>query len=283
LTGLFSKRSPREVHAREAYALAMRNAKASRRLLGLVRKSAKAKSGASVRSQIDESALWTLHESALLRTRETSEASQRISSSLARQQESADILTDCAHAVSSRTQDLSSGFTRMADTLERLSLVALNAGLEGARLGEGAGRSLLLISEEVRAHVTRGNDSAREVTASLGDMGSEVAKLHGSIERARQASIESSREAGRIASASTEAERALVELGERLRKTTGHDPETVRLVAQASDHVRALVGTLGALNGKANQQLLLGALRPMLDPLARILAERERNEGEGAE
>jgi methyl-accepting chemotaxis protein len=261
----------------------MANSKASRRLLGLVQRGAKAKGATSTRSHVDESALWTLHETALLRTREAVEASQRISSSLAKQRESVDGLTDGAHAVATRAQELNGGFARMADTLERLSLVALNAGLEGARLGEGAGRSLLLVSEEVRAHVTRGNDSAREVTTTLGDMGSEVAKLHGTIGQARQASSDASQEAARIALASSEAEKALVDLGERLKKTTGHDPETVRLVAQASDHARALMGTLGALSGKVPQQLLLGALRPMLDPLARILSERERGKDEGAE
>jgi methyl-accepting chemotaxis protein len=261
----------------------MANSKASRRLLGLIQRSAKAKEASSGRSHVDESTLWLLHESALLRTQEASEASQRVSSNLAKQRESVDALTDGAHAVATRADELRGGFARMADTLERLSLVALNAGLEGARLGEGAGRSLLLVSEEVRAHVTRGNDSAREVTATLGDLGNEVAKLHGPIEQTRQASSEASQEAARIAMASSGAEKALLDLGERLKKTTGHDPETVRLVAQASDHARALMGTLGALSGKVPQQLLLGALGPMLEPLARILAERERGKEEGGE
>jgi hypothetical protein len=82
--------------------------------------------------------------SALLRTRETSEASQRISSRLVRQHESADILPDCAHAVSGRAQELSGGFTRMADTLERLSLIVetldrrVRARASGAHAGSNA-------------------------------------------------------------------------------------------------------------------------------------------------
>jgi methyl-accepting chemotaxis protein len=255
---------------------AMAKSRESRRLLGLVQRSAKAKAGASVLSKIDESVLWMLQESAIFRTREAKDASHRVSSKLAKHRESTDTLADCAHSVATRAQELKGGFARMVDTLERLSLVALNAGLEGARLGEGAGRSLLLVSEEVRAHVTRGNDGAREVTTTLGDLGTEVANMHATIEQARQASSEASHEAARVGTASTEAERVLGELGERLRKSAGHDPETSRLVAEASDQARALMGTLGALRGKVPQKLVLGALRPMLDPLARILADPER-------
>ena len=42
-------------------------------------------------------------------------------------------------------------------------MVALNAGLEGARAGESQGRALLLLSEEIRANVVRGADAASEL------------------------------------------------------------------------------------------------------------------------
>jgi hypothetical protein len=108
----------------------------SRRLLGLVRRTAKAarsvpglstgRGGAS-RSPEDAAALWALHESALVRIRDASEASQRIASNLAKQRASSDVLADRAHSVAAHAQELIGGLARVSDTLERLSLVALNA------------------------------------------------------------------------------------------------------------------------------------------------------------
>jgi methyl-accepting chemotaxis protein len=259
----------------------MARSKTSRRLLGLVQRTAKAAAAPS-RAQVDGAALWSLHDNALSRTRDASEASQRIASNLAKQRASADVLADRAHAVAAHAQELGGGLARITDTLERLSLVALNVGLEGARLGETAGRPLLLVSEEVRAHVNRGTTSARELTATLGDIGGDVSKLHGTIEQARQASTEASQEAARVAGSTSEAERALVELGARLREATGNDPETMRLVAEAGEHARSLMTALSELTGKVPRQLLLGALRPLLDPLARLV-ESPGDDDEGSE
>jgi methyl-accepting chemotaxis protein len=251
----------------------MARSNTSRRLLGLVRRTAKAARTVPARSSTDGAAIWSLHDQALLRTREAAEASQRIASNLAKQRASADVLADRAHAVAAHAQELSGGLARIADTLERLSLVALNAGLEGARLGETTGRSLLLVSEEVRTHANRGTLGTRELTGALNDISGDVSKLHGTIEQARQASNEASQEAARVAGSSAEAERALVELGTRLREATGDDPEAMRLVAEAGDHARALVNSLAGFKGKVPRQLLLVALRPLLDPLARVLVD----------
>jgi methyl-accepting chemotaxis protein len=260
----------------------MARSKTSRRLLGLVQRTAKAAGATPSRPHLDGTALWALQDNALLRTREASEASQRITSNLAKQRASADVLADRAHAVAAHAQDLSGGLTRITDALERLSLVALNVGLEGARLGETTGRPLLLVSEEVRTHVNRGTSGARELTATLGDIGADVSKLHGTIEQARLATTEASQEAARVAGSTAEAERALVELGTHLRDATGNDPETMRLVAEAGEHARSLMTALAALTGKVPRQLLLGALKPLLDPLARVLVDAPGDE-EGGE
>jgi methyl-accepting chemotaxis protein len=251
----------------------MARPKTSRGLLGLVRRTAKAAAAAPPRAPVDSAGIWSLHDATLGRTREAAEASQRIASNLAKQRASADVLSDRAHAVAAHAQELQGGLARISDAFERLSLVALNVGLEGARLGETARRPLLLVSEEVRTHVGRGTTSARELTATLGDIGSDLSKLHGTIDQARQASSEASQEAARVSGATAEAERTLVELGARLREATGNDPETMRLVAEAGEHARALMTAITGLRGKVPRQILLAALRPLLDPLARVLGE----------
>ncbi len=173
--------------------------------------------------------------------------------------------------MSARAQDLAASFGRITDSFARLELVALNAGLEGARLGEGEGHALALVSDEVRAQATRGSEASRELSTTLNEIGSELVQVHSSLDRAREAAAEVAQEAARVGGASADAERALAEMGDQLKRTTGSDPETARAIADATEHARALVSALGTLSGRAPQAVVLSALRPALEPLVRLL------------
>jgi methyl-accepting chemotaxis protein len=245
--------------------------KPKRRLFPSLRRGPRGPSPASERSAAEESALWTAHQRATSAVRDTGEAAQRIASHTAKQRGTVDSLADRARAVAARAQDLSASFGRMTDAFARLELVALNAGLEGARLGEGPGRALGLVSDEVRSQATRGAEASRDLSTVLGEIGSELLQVHSNLDRTREASAEISQEAARVGGASADAERSLVEIGERLQKTTGSDPETARAIADAAEHARALVSALGTLSGKVPQAIVLSALRPVLEPLARLL------------
>jgi methyl-accepting chemotaxis protein len=256
----------------------------ARRLANLLRRSANDKTAAA--PPINEGAAWSAHGVAIKRSREASEAAQAIAAHVAKQRAAAEVLNDRVRTASARAQELAEGFGRVTDAFERLGLVALNAGLEGARLGELQGRSLLLVSDSVRDHAARGSESARELAATLTDVATDVGKLQSYIDQVRQGAQDASQEAARVAAAASEAERSIVELGSRLQEATGSDPETAKLVAQASEHAMALVSALGALGGKAPPRLILGALRPVLGPLARLLGEpsavpSEEDEGAG--
>ena len=85
---------------------------------------------------------------------------------------------------------------------------------------------------------------------------------------------EVTQDSARAAGAASDAEAALVDIGERVKKATGSDPETVRAIAEASERARALVTSLSALSGKVPRTLLVGALGPVLAPLARLLERR---------
>jgi methyl-accepting chemotaxis protein len=248
-----------------------------RRFLTLLRRTAKSAQASvqTVRSTAEEGALWVAHERAVERTREAGAAAQRISSSLAKQRDAVDALADRARAVAARAGELTSGFGRVVDAFERLSLVALNAGLEGARLGETDGRALVLVSDEARAQASRGSEAAREVSTALAQVANELAQLDGYVAQARDVTAEVTHESARAAGASSDAEGALVDIGERIKKATGSDPETLRSIAEASEGARALVASLTALSGKVPPTLLLSALRPALEPLARLLVDEE--------
>jgi methyl-accepting chemotaxis protein len=250
--------------------------KPKRRLFRLLRRGAR--EGVSGRTAADENALWSAHQRAAGAVRDTGDAAQRIASHVAKQRGTVDALADRARAVSARAHDLATSFGRITDSFARLELVALNAGLEGARLGEGTGHALALVSDEVRAQATRGSEASRELSTALGEIGAELVQVHASLDRAREAAAEVAQEAARVGGASADAERALAEVGDHLKRSTGSDPETARAIADATEHARALVTALGTLSGRAPQAVVLAALRPALEPLLRLL-EGDEDEG----
>ena len=91
---------------------------------------------------------------------------------------------------------------------------------------------------------------------------------------------EVTQDAARAAGAASDAESALLDMGERVKKTTGSDPEAVRALAEAAEHARLLMASLGAVSNKVPRALLVGALRPVLEPLARLLADEGEREAE---
>lgn len=227
---------------------------------------------------VDEGALWSSHERASAAARDAGDAAQRIASQVAKQRGVVDALADRARGVSARSSDLAASFARLTEAFARLELVALNAGLEGARFGEGPGRALALVSDEIRAQATRGSEACRELGVALGDLGSELEQVHGGVDRARETAAEIAQEAAKVGSASADAERALEEMSERLKEATGSDPETARAVADATEHAQALVAAIGVLSGRAPPSLVAAALRPVLVPVLRLLDADEEPE-----
>jgi methyl-accepting chemotaxis protein len=226
-------------------------------------------------SVADEGALWAAHERACGSVRDAGDGAQRIASHVAKQRGTVDGLADRARATATRAQDLSVSFARLTDAFARLELVALNAGLEGARLGEGAGHALGMVSDEVKAQASRGAEASRELATALSDASAELLQVHTNLDRAREAASEVAQEAARVGGAAADAERALAEMKERLRKSTGSEPETARAIADATEHARALVTALGTLSGKAPKAVVLAAMRPVLEPLSKLLDDDE--------
>ena len=249
------------------------------RLLRLLRQTNKAVRAPGERAPADVSALWSAHERALVRARDAGAAAQRIAASAARQRAAIDAIADRTRTLSSRAGEVQTGCTRVIDAFERLALVALNAGLEGARLGETEGKQLALVGDEVRAHSARGAEAARELGGALGQLAGDLGRLDSHVAQAQGVLSEVTQDSARAAGAASDTESALVDLGERVKRSTGSDSETVRAIAEASERARALVSSLGNLSGKVPRALLVAALRPALEPLSRLLADEEAPAG----
>jgi methyl-accepting chemotaxis protein len=229
----------------------------------------------ATRSITEEGALWSSHARAQESTTQATEAAERAVASAAKQRASLDAGTDEARALVGRADELQRQVTRLTDAFERLNVVALNAGLEGARLGDVAGKPLSLVSDEVRGQSDRGANSSREIQKALTDCSRELGAIGTRFDDARGHGADVTQHASVAAASAAEAGRSLVDLGERLRRATGSDPETAQAIAQATEHARALVAALGTLSGRVPRALLSSALRPVLEPLVRSLFDEE--------
>lgn len=152
-----------------------------------------------------------------------------------------------------RGRDLRAGVQELRDTLERARLSTLNAALEGARLGEVAGKALMAMTEEVRSALGRSADVLDDHAARVAELERErerlVLALGPLADAARAVANEVTRSAER-----TQAQReALAALARELRERLGVDPELGALTARATREAGELLETLAALEARGAQ------------------------------
>ena len=179
-----------------------------------------------------------------------------------------------ASAMAAHAEGLTLAATRVGDAFERLSVVALNAGLEGARTQEPQGKALSLIADEIKTHAARGADTARDLVAVVEEIAGETVQLRKDLASALTAADEAGKGAAKLSAAGEKAKDALAEVERLLRRATGIDPEMSRAVANAAEHARGLASALATLRKATHAKpILQNALRPILAPLARLLSE----------
>jgi hypothetical protein len=252
-----------------------------RRWIDVLRRTAgvSTEGGRGPSAALDDAALWGAHEQAVRSLKESGAKAERVAASVARQRAFIEGAAERANLVAARSEGLAANAARVAESFERLGVVALNAGLEGARVAEPQGRALLLLSEEIRANVVRGADAAEQLGRVVEEIASESAEVRRQLERSRGEVSEVGQEAAQLQAAAQQASKSLDDLASRLRRATGIDPETARAVALATEHARGLMTALSTLSTAAQAAPVLGALRPVIAPLTRLLGEIEQAEG----
>jgi exonuclease SbcC len=221
-----------------------------------------------------DAALWSSHGEAQRAVNEAEEIAVRVANAAARHRAMIEGASERASAMVTHAEGLTVAAARVGDVFERLSVVALNAGLEGARTAEPQGKALLILSEEIRSHVARGAETARDLVTVVEEIAAETGQLRAELDEARNASDEAGRTVDGLGAAVGHARQALGDVERHLRRATGIDPEVARAVAQATEHARGLLSALSTLSTAAqNRTLLLGALRPAIAPLSRLLRE----------
>jgi hypothetical protein len=246
-------------------------------------------------SKPDDDALSRAHDRATSRARDSANAAARLASSIASQRGSLDGASDRMRIVAGRAQELADAAARIVDGFERLGLVGLNTGLEGARLGENAGRALLLVADEVRGYAIRGSEASRELSSSMADLSVEMTQVAAQLGQVRDTSNDVAEDAAHAASSIAEVLKALFEVGGKGGLASATEPASANAVAEAEKHAQALVGALRVLRelrGNVPRARVVGVLRLILEPVVRLLREDERedekeienaNKDEGAE
>ncbi len=202
----------------------------------------------------------------------TAEATHRAAIAAAEQQAATVGTTvDDARILAARARDLRASTDLVREALERVKLLALNAGLEGARLGEPAGRILVTLADEVRSVAARGLDSLGEHVQLLAQVDRERERLETRLGGVSDAAATLAQELARATRDHEVAAGALAELEADLRRTPGADPDAARAVADAAQHATALLAALDRLAPRARRNLLLDALRPLLRQLLRVV------------
>ncbi|HLV19794.1 MAG TPA: methyl-accepting chemotaxis protein [Polyangiaceae bacterium] len=183
--------------------------------------------------------------------------------------------------LAARGREARAAAQQVREALERAKLLALNAGLEGARLGDSGGRALLAVADEMRSALGRGLSAADEYGALLVQLEREREKLKEQLEHARDRATQLSDSLSNTQAAQRVASGALAELGENLQRATGSDPELVRVIAEAAGHARGLAEALSELLSRRQRAFVLRALEPALRPLLRLMRDLDDPSADG--
>jgi methyl-accepting chemotaxis protein len=191
------------------------------------------------------------------------------SAGLARQHGGLEAVLESAQMLAAHGRDVRNSLQVLRESVDRAKLSALNAGLEGARLGEPLGKALVVMSDEQRNLLARALDALEEHGALLAEVERDrdrcLAELSQLSEGARQTGTTLARaeEQSQLTGA------LLHELRTDFVELFGGNPETAQAMAQAAAHVRTAANSLLELTQRA--PLGVDALRELLSPLLALI------------
>jgi len=197
---------------------------------------------------------------------------QATASAVTRQRSQFESVQDVSRRLDARLRDARNAMSVLTDTLERIKLVALNAGLEGARIGDAAGTALVSVADEVREIAGQGIELVGHQKTSFDQLDFERSRLGEIVDAARTQLDQVVEQLRETTSAQSEVQLSLTTLGEVLQSVTGLDGETARNVTRAAEHAQALVEVLKDLQTSRNRQVIRSALSPTFESLLSWLA-----------
>jgi hypothetical protein len=178
------------------------------------------------------------------------QASGQAHAQAARQAAEIEGLLEGGERLALRGRDLRASVQELRDSLERGRLSTLNAALEGARLGEVAGKALMAMTEEVRSALGRSADVLDDHAARVAELERERERLVLALGPLADAARAVASEVMRASERNRSQHAALTGLSLELRQQFGVDPELGGLVARAAREAAELLDTLSALEAR---------------------------------
>jgi methyl-accepting chemotaxis protein len=235
------------------------------------------------RGPLEDASLWDARDKAAKASSASERLAEKVAASATRQRAQLETALERSNGFGARTDAAGSSARLAVEAFERLGIVALNAGLEGARLGEAQGKALSLLADEIKANVTNGIEAGRKLMGLTVGLGQDALELAQRLDRMNKESQELGGDAALLKAAAQDTSLALSELETRLRKATGLDPEIARNLADAGDHAKGLILALTALEARdigEEKSAVTDALGPVLSPLKKLLAVLSEAEGD---
>lgn len=178
------------------------------------------------------------------------QASGQAQAQAARQAAEIESLLEGGERLALRGRDLRASVQELRDTLERGRLSTLNAALEGARLGEVAGKALMAMTDEVRSALGRSADVLDDHATRVAELERERERLVLALGPLADAARAVASEITRAADRARSQRDALAELTLELRQQLGVDPELGGLLARATREASDFLDTLNALEAR---------------------------------
>ncbi len=229
-------------------------------------------------SAIDDARLFEQHETLVQSSSRTMSLLGGAGAKATQQRSALDGVRQHLHRTNERLREMKSSAAPIKDALDRIKLIAFNAGLEGARLGEPAGTPLLLVAEEVRALVERGLEATEAYGVQVAHLESEREDALSNLETAQAHAQDIANELLSAQAASRQLNDDVQELGRRVQRVTGTDPELAKHIAEAARHAEGLLAALGQLSTKGSAAGALEPLLPAIAELKNVLRGLSRND-----
>lgn len=195
------------------------------------------------------------------------------STGLTRQRVELEAVQESARNLASRGRDIRNSLQVLRESVDRARLSALNAGLEGARLGESVGKALVVMSDEQRNLLARALDALEEHGALLADVERDRDRCLVELAQVGEGTRQTSAALARAEQQSQLTNAFLDQLRTDFSELFGADAEAARAMSEAAAHVRTAAASLRALTQSA--PLGAAALRELLSPLLTMIPDSE--------
>jgi methyl-accepting chemotaxis protein len=172
-----------------------------------------------------------------------------------------------------RSRDIRNTLQVLRQSVDRAKLSALNAGLEGARLGEPLGKALVVMSDEQRNLLARALDALEEHGALLAELERDRDRCLTELSQLGESARQTGAAFARAEQQSQLTQALLDQLHVDFGEFFGGDPEAARAIAETAAQVRTAAASLVQLSQRT--PLGVEALRELLRPLLALIPTNE--------